>query len=187
MAPALGHLEVAGDVAVRERAPDRRRGADADGAGREVDGVGVLGAAGVALQPAELAQPRQIGLVERAEQVVDRVQHGRRVRLDRDAVGRTQMLEVQRGHDRDDRRRGGLVAADLHARIGLAHLVGVVHHAHGQPQHALLHGVEHVELAGLCRLGRPWLARQHGGAPWHWLHCQTSTRSGPPKSPSDTI
>ncbi len=42
VAAALRHVEVAGDVAVRERAPDRRRRADADRAGREVDRVGVL-------------------------------------------------------------------------------------------------------------------------------------------------
>ena len=116
LAPALRHVEVAGDVAVRERAPDRRGRADADRAGREVDGVGVLGAARVALQAAELAQRRQVASVEAAEQVVDRVQDRRGVRLDRDAVGRAQVREVQRRHDADHRRRRGLVAADLHAR-----------------------------------------------------------------------
>ena len=72
----------------------------------------------VALQPAELAQSRQVAAVERAEQVVDRVQHRRGVRLHRDAVGRAQVLEVERRHDADHRRRRGLVPADLHARRG---------------------------------------------------------------------
>ena len=42
LAPADRHVEVPGDVAVRERAPDRRGRADADRAGRVVDRVGVL-------------------------------------------------------------------------------------------------------------------------------------------------
>ncbi len=62
LATAARHLEVAGDVAVRERAPDRRGRADADRAGREVDRVGVLRAARIALQPAERAQLGQVGL-----------------------------------------------------------------------------------------------------------------------------
>ena len=116
VAAALRHVEVAGDVAVRDRAPERRRRADADRAGREVDDARILGAARIALQPAELAQRRQVAAVERAEQVVDRVQHGRGVRLDRDAVGRAQVLEVERRHDADHRGRRRLVAADLDAR-----------------------------------------------------------------------
>ncbi len=126
LAPGARRLEVAGDVAVGDRAPDRRRRADPDRAGREVDGVGVLGAARVALQPAEGAQLGQVGAVEPTEQVVDRVQDGRRVRLHRDAVGGGEVLEVERGHDPDHRGRGGLVAADLHSRGRLADLVGVV-------------------------------------------------------------
>ena len=74
------------DVAAGQRAPDRRGGADADRAGRVVDRVGVLGPARVALQPAERAQRRQVALVQLAEQVVDRVQHRRGVRLDRHPV-----------------------------------------------------------------------------------------------------
>ena len=121
VAPALRHVEVAGDVALRDRAPERRGRADADGARREVDDAGILGPARVALQPAELAQRRQVAAVERAEQVVDRVQHRRGVRLHGDAIGRAQVLEVERRHDADDRRRRGLVAADLDARRRRAH------------------------------------------------------------------
>ena len=116
LAAADRHVEVPGDVAVRERAPDRRGRADADRAGRVVDRVGVLGARRVGLQPAELAQRRQVARLEPAEQVVDRVQHRRRVRLDRHAVGRLEEREPQRGHQRHHRGARGLVAADLHAR-----------------------------------------------------------------------
>ena len=42
LASALRHVEVPGDVAVRERAPDRRGRPDPHRAGREVDRVGVL-------------------------------------------------------------------------------------------------------------------------------------------------
>ena len=67
--------EVGAGVAVRDGRPQRGGGADADRAGGEVDGVGVLEPAGVALQPALGAQRRQVGGVEVAEQVVDGVQH----------------------------------------------------------------------------------------------------------------
>jgi hypothetical protein len=69
------------------------------------------------------------------------------MRLDRDAIGRAQVLEVERRHDRDDRRGRRLMAADLDARVARAQLVGVVDDAHREPQHAPLDGVEHVELA----------------------------------------
>ena len=84
LAAAARDVEVAGDVAVRERAPDRRGGAEADGPGGVVDRVGVLRPARVGLQPAVLAQRRQVAAVEAAEQVVDRVQDRARVRLDAD-------------------------------------------------------------------------------------------------------
>ena len=121
LAAAARDVEVAGDVAVRERAPDRRGGAEADGAGGVVDRVGVLRPARVGLQPAVLAQRRQVAAVEAAEQVVDRVQDRARVRLDADAVRRLEDAEVQRGHQAHhaDALRG-LVAADLHARAVLA-------------------------------------------------------------------
>ena len=60
LAAAAGDVEVPGDVAVRERAPDRRGGAEADAAGGVVDRVGVLRAARIGLQAAELAQRRQV-------------------------------------------------------------------------------------------------------------------------------
>ena len=44
--------EMRGDVAVRHGRPQRRGGADADRTGGEVDGVGILQPARVALQPA---------------------------------------------------------------------------------------------------------------------------------------
>jgi len=127
-----------GDVPARERPPDQGGGADADRAGGVVDGIGVLRAARVALQPAERAQGLQVLLVELAEQVVDRVQDGRGVRLDRYPVLAAQVLEPQRRHDRHQRGARRLVPADLQpAGVG-AHPVGVVHDRRGQPEHSLL-------------------------------------------------
>ena len=138
-AAAARNLEVAGDVAVRERAPDRRGGTDAHGARGEVRRHRVLQPARVRLQPAERAQLGQVAAVEVAQQVLDRVQHGRRVRLDRDAVRTAQVLEPERGHDRHHRGRRGLMAAHLHPRGRLrANPVGVVDDARREPQDASL-------------------------------------------------
>jgi len=53
---ALRHIEVPGHVAMRQRAPQRRRGSDPDASRREVDRVRVLGPRWVRLQPAERPQ-----------------------------------------------------------------------------------------------------------------------------------
>src|SRR5580692_2880916 len=133
------------------RAPDRRGRADADRAGRVVDGVGVLDPAGIALQAGERAQRRQVRLVQLAQQVVDGVEHRRSVRLDRHPIRGFQGPEPQRGHDRDHRRGRGLVPADLHpAGIG-PDPVRVVDDRRGQPQHLALDLAQHVESFGLPR------------------------------------
>ena len=108
---------------------------EADRAGGEVDAVGVLRPGGVRLQPAELAEPSEVRLVEVAEQVRDGVQHGGGVRLDAHPVGRVEVREPQGRHDRDERGAGRLVPADLEA-VGVRALpVGVVDHPDRQPQH----------------------------------------------------
>ncbi len=144
--PADGHVEVPGHVAVRERAPDRRGRAEPDRARRVVDRVGVLRARRVGLQPAELPQRGQVVAVEPSEQVVDRVQDRRRVRLDAHPVRRLEHAEPQRGHQRHHRRARRLVPADLHARPVRAHAVGVVHDRCREPQHAALDLVEDLEV-----------------------------------------
>ena len=160
VAAALRHVEVPGHVALRDRAPERRCRTDADRPRREVDDARILGPARIALQAAELAQPRQVAAIERAEEVVDRVQDRRRVRLHGDAVGRAQVLEVERRHDPDHRGRRRLVTADLDPRGRRAHLVRVVHHARREPQHALLDGREDVERRRLELFGG---AARHAG------------------------
>ena len=146
LAAAAGDVEVAGDVAVRERAPDRRGGAEAHGAGGVVDRVGVLRPARVGLQAAVGAQRGQVAAVEPAEQVVDRVQDRARVRLDADPVRRLERREPQRGHQRHHAGAGGLVAADLHAGAVRPHAVGVVDDAGRQPQHAALDAVQRLQI-----------------------------------------
>ena len=129
-------LEAVGvEVAAREGAPDRGGRPDAHRARRVVDRVRVLGAARVALQAAEGAQRLQRGPVQAAEQVVDRVQRRRRVRLHRHPILGAQLREPERGHQAHHRRARGLVAADLHARAVLAHAVGVVDDRRGEPEH----------------------------------------------------
>jgi hypothetical protein len=166
LAPADRHVEVPGDVAVRQRAPDRRRRPEADRARRVVDRIGILGAARVGLQAPELAQRGQVLRVQPAEQVVDRVQHRRGVRLDRDAVGRLEEREPQGGHQRHHRGARGLVAADLDPRRVRAHAVRVVDDRGRQPEHAALDAIEGLEV----EIGRGGGDR-HGGP--------QATRGGP--------
>ena len=134
------------EIAARDRTPDRRRGPDADGAGRVVDRVRVLGAARVALQSAELAQRLEVRLFEPAEQVVDRVQDGRSVRLHRHAVLGAELREPQGRHQADHRGARGLMAADLHTRAALADTVRVVDDRGGEPEDPALHGPERLEI-----------------------------------------
>ena len=148
LSPAHRDVEVARDVAVRDRTPDRSRRADPHRPRGVVDGVGVLRARGVGLEPAELPQRLEVARLQAPEQVVDRVQHGRRVRLDRDAVRRLEEREPQRGHQRHHRRARRLMAADLHARAVRPHVVGVMDDRRRQPQHAPLHAVEDGQLDG---------------------------------------
>ena len=58
--------------------------------------------------------------------------------------GGVEVREVQGGHDGDQAGAGGLVAADLDAVAGVAVVVGGVDDAGGQPQDALLDGVEDI-------------------------------------------
>ena len=147
------------EVPARDRRPDRRGRPDADGAGGEVDRVRVLRPAWIALQPAERAQRLEVGLLEQPQQVVDRVQHGRRVRLHRHAVLGAQLGEPQRGHEAHHRRARSLVAAHLHAGAVLAHPIRVMHDRGREPEHAPLNGLECVEVRRSARLRRRFRGR----------------------------
>jgi hypothetical protein len=114
------------DVVLHQRGEQRLRDAEADRAGGEIDVVDVLGARRIALRALEAAEILQLLARLVAEQILMAWNTGRGMRLHRDAVLRLQHGEIQRRHDRRQRGRGGLMAADLDA-VGIgADVVGVV-------------------------------------------------------------
>ena len=150
-APAGRAAEPRLHVPIGDGAEQRSRRTEPDRARRVVDGERVLRPRGVALQAAELAQLRQVGAVEAAEQVLDRVQHRRRVRLDRDAILRAQIVEVERGHQAHHRGRRRLVPAHLELVTLRPLAVRVVHDANRQPQHAALDRAQELGVDGALR------------------------------------
>ena len=137
--------EVGVDVAAGGGGEQRGDDAEADGAGREVEDVGVLRPARVGLQPTEVAQPREVGAVELAGEVLDGVVHGRGVRLDGDLVGAARWPNHSAVMIADHRRRRRLVAADLELKLGVASrrgrcgrplTVGGIDHPRRQPQNS---------------------------------------------------
>ena len=121
------------------------RHAETDRAGGEIDVAGVLGARGIRLRAAETAEVLQ--LVERlvAEQVLDGVEHGARMRLHGHPVLGPQHVEIERRHQRHQRGRRGLVPAHLQAVAAVDLVVGVMDHVGGEPQHLALELPQHVE------------------------------------------
>ena len=126
----------------------RRRAPEADRAGGVVDRVRILRARRVALEAAEVAQPRQVGAVEAPEQVLERLEHRRGVGLDADAVARVHVGEPERRHQGHHRGRRRLVAADLQRVAARPLAVRVVDDAHGEPEHPALDRRERCELTG---------------------------------------
>jgi hypothetical protein len=117
------------EIVLHDRGERRLRHAKADGARGEVHIVHVLGAAGIGLRAAIAAEALQ--LVQRlvAHDVLHRVEDRRGVRLHRHAVFGPQRVEIERGHDRNHRRAGGLVPAHFHITFALgAQVIGIVHH-----------------------------------------------------------
>ena len=172
----LGRELVEAHVVLDHRGEERHADAEADRAGGDVDVVAVLGPRGVALGAAEGAEAFQLrpGLI--AEEVLDRVEHRARVRLDRDAVVRPQHVEVERRHQRRHRGAGGLVAAHLEPVPRRPQMVRVVDHPGRQPQHLALERVQAGER--LRRDGRFVHELAHGSSParslaqsWRCGHC----------------
>src|SRR5262245_29288404 len=81
------------------------------------------------------------------------------MRLDADLVGGIKMREVQRSHDRDQAGTGSLVATDLQTVASVTIMVGSVHDAGRQPQHALLNGVQNGQVG--ARSGKPCRGAHH--------------------------
>ena len=141
-------VEVPAQVAAGHRPPDRGGRADADRSRGVVDRIGVLDPARIALQSAISPQRGQVRLVELTEQVVDGVQHGRGVRLDRHPVLGAQVPEPQRGHDGDHRGGRCLMPADLQAAGVGPDPVRVVDDRRGQPEHLALDLGQRVHALG---------------------------------------
>ena len=140
--------ESVGDVAVGQRRPDRGGRTDAHGSGREVHRVRVLRPGRIGLESPTAAQRIEEFLAEVAEQIVDRVEHRRSVRFDRDAVDRAQPGEPQRRHDPGHRGRRGLMAADLDPVRVRPPPIGAIDDRRRQPQHPLGDLIEDLLVAG---------------------------------------
>jgi hypothetical protein len=157
--PPLGpvlHPAMRLDVVLHQRGEQRLRDAEADRAGGEIDVVDILGARRIGLRALEAAEIFQLvaGLVP--EQILDGVKHRAGMRLHRDAVLRPQHREIQRRHDRGERGRRGLMAADLQA-VGIGpDVIGVMDGPRRQPQHFARQRGQQFKACGLDR---------HGGAP----------------------
>jgi hypothetical protein len=135
-----GRLGVGGEalqahVILDERGKARDRHTKADRPGRKIDVVMILGTRRIRLRTVQRAKAFEILFGLTPEQVLDRVEDRARVRLDGDPVVGLQHVEIERRHQRDERRRRGLVAANLQPVELRPQDVGVVDRPHGQPQH----------------------------------------------------
>ena len=137
--PTAGRdIEVCTHVAVDDTGEERCSGTKTNRPSREIDRIGVLRARGIGLQATKIAQLRQVVAIEAPEQIVDRMQHRRGVRLDGYPIAGLQPVEVERGHRRHHRGRRSLVATDLERVARRPLVVGVVDHARREPEHAAL-------------------------------------------------
>ena len=125
-------------IILHEAGEGRDRRAQPHRTGREIHIVCVLGARGVRLRPAIAAELLQILLCLVAKQVLNRVEHRTRMRLDGNPVLWTQHIEIQHRHDRCQRCGRGLVPADLEAVRFFPEVVRVVDHPRRQPEHLAL-------------------------------------------------
>ena len=154
-APRRPRPEVIDEVLRAERAEGRLHGAEPHRARGELDELRVLPPARIGLEAAELAQPGERLHRQAPPQVLEGVEGGRRVGLHRDEVVGPERLPVERGEKAHDRRRRGLVTADL-GRVGArAARVGVVDHEGAEPQHLPLDALEDRQFV---RHGRAILA-----------------------------
>ena len=133
-------------IPARHRAPHRRRRAEAHRPRGVIHRIRVLRPRRIALQAPELAQRLEVALVQAPQQIVDRVQRRRGVRLDRHPVLGPQLREPQRRHQRHHRGARGLMASHLHPGAVLTHPVRVMDDRRGQPQHPALDAPQGVEV-----------------------------------------
>ncbi len=125
-------------IVLRQRGEAGHRHAQPHGAGREIDVVAVFRARGIGLRAAQRAKPLQLVARLISQQVLDRMENGAGMRLYRHAVLAAQHVEIQRRHQRDDRSRRRLMAADLQPVAVRADMVGVMDGPGAEPQHLAL-------------------------------------------------
>jgi hypothetical protein len=150
---------------VDERTPDRRCHPQSLRSSRIVHLVGVLGTAGVALQPFECPKGTQITGVQPTKQVIDSVKYGRRVRLDRYPILRFEEVEPERGHDAHHRSARSLMPSDLYPRGVGTDPVCVVHERDGKPEDPFLDLRENLLLREDLRVVRVNKQVRHHSSP----------------------
>ena len=128
----VGTAEVVRDVLGRQSGEVWSHCSQTHGAGREVDS-GILGSTRVRLQPFVAAQLPQLIFRQAPEEVLNRMEHRRCMRLDGNPVSRAQRVEVQGCHQADKRGRTGLVPAYLGAIRIVATEVRMVNHVGAEP------------------------------------------------------
>ena len=138
-------------VILNQRGEQCLRHAEPDRAGGEVDVIVVLGARWIALRAAEGAEALQPRAALAPKQILDRVIDRARVRLDRDAILRSQNVEIECRHDGGEGRGRGLMAADLQTIRVLAQMVGVVDGPGREPQHLALQRAQDFQVVRVER------------------------------------
>ena len=162
--PAVARVDqpLAGEIVLGERREHGLRRAEPDGSRREIDIVVVLGARRVGLGAAEAAEALQPLAALMAEQILDRVEHRRRVGFHRHPVLGPQHVEIERRHHRRHRRTRCLVPAHLEPVARRPQMVGVVDRPGRQPQHLALQRRQDGAAAGRTLLRTGDLGGQGG-------------------------
>ena len=145
-AVGLGHLAVRGEIILDQAGEGGDRHPKPDRPGREIDRDSVLGPARIALHPAEAAEVLQLLEALRPHQIMNRVEQGPGMRLDRDPVVGAERAEIKRGHDRAHRRAARLVPADLQPVAGFAQVIGIVDRPRRQKAQFVVEDREGVEI-----------------------------------------
>ena len=154
----VGDQPLEPEVVLDQRGEQRDRDPQADRAGREVDVVTVLGPRRVRLRAAEGAESLELLAALPPQQVLDGVEDGAGVGLDRDPVLGPQDVEVEPRHERHQRGARRLVPPHLQPVALGTQVVGVVDHPRREPEHLPL------QRAEACQTPRGQRLDQKAGA-----------------------
>ena len=144
----LGHTMRA-HIVLHDRREQRLCDAEAHRAGGEIDIVDILGSRRIALRTLIAAEVLELFAGLLAEQILDSVKDRRCMRLDRDAILRTQDVEIKCGHDGRERGRRSLMSADLQPVDAVTQMIGIVDGPARQPQHLLFQFGQDVDAGRL--------------------------------------